>query len=118
MGYLRAIGTLTAAAAASVVLLVFAKDYWWLYAGSFLNGLAAGTVEAVINPVVASMFPKNKTKMLTILHAGWPGGFVLGGLVLRIGDWRYDKSLRTRLKVAHGQLRERGDRGLEVGVAS
>jgi len=42
---------------------------------------------------------------------------VLGGLVLQIGDWRYDNSLRTRLKVAHGQLRERGDRGLEVGVA-
>jgi len=43
---------------------------------------------------------------------------VLGGLVLQIGDWRYDNSLRTRLKAAHGQLRERGDRGLEVGVAS
>ena len=42
---------------------------------------------------------------------------VLGGLVLQIGDWRYDNSLRTRLKVARGQILERGDRGLEVGVA-
>ena len=42
---------------------------------------------------------------------------VLGGLVLQIGDWRYDNSLRTRLKTARGQLLERGDRGLEVGVA-
>jgi F0F1-type ATP synthase delta subunit len=43
---------------------------------------------------------------------------LLGGLILQIGDWRYDNSLRTRLKVARGQLLEHGDRGLEVGVAS
>lgn len=67
---------------ASAILLVCAKDYWWLYAGSILNGLAAGTVEAVINPAIASTYPKQKTKMLSILHAGWPGGFVLGGLVM------------------------------------
>jgi len=67
---------------ASTVLLVTAKGYWGLYVGSCLNGLAAGTIEAVINPAIASMFPRSKTKMLTILHAGWPGGMVVGGLVL------------------------------------
>ncbi len=61
---------------------VAANGYWWLYWGSILNGLAAGTVEAVINPVVATMYPKKKTTMLTVLHAGWPGGFVLGGLLI------------------------------------
>ena len=71
----------------SVVLLVAAKGYWPLYWGSILNGLAAGTVEAVINPAVATMYPKQKTKMLTILHAGWPGGMALGGvLLLCMGD--------------------------------
>ena len=47
-----------------------------------------------INPVVATMFKKDKTKWLNILHAGWPGGLVLGGiLTIVLGaqaaeDWR------------------------------
>ena len=62
--------------------------------GSIILGLGNGTVEAFINPVVATMFSKNKTQWLNILHAGWPGGLVLGGLItLGLGsaatdDWR------------------------------
>ena len=62
--------------------------------GSIILGLGNGTVEAFINPVVATMFSKEKTKWLNILHAGWPGGLVLGGLItLGLGsyaeaDWR------------------------------
>jgi MFS family permease len=63
----------------SVALMFLAKGYWTLYFSAALCALAAGTVEAVINPVIASMFPKNKTKMLTILHAGWAGGICLAG---------------------------------------
>ena len=66
---------------ASVFLMIFAKGYWSLYAGAGLCGLAAGTVEAVVNPVIASMFPKHKTKMLTILHGGWAGGVCLAGFI-------------------------------------
>jgi MFS family permease len=55
--------------------------YNMLYWGSFLLGLSNGTVEAYINPVVATMFSKNKTKWLNILHAGWPGGLVIVGLI-------------------------------------
>lgn len=55
--------------------------YKMLYWGSFLLGLSNGTVEAYINPVVATMFSKNKTKWLNILHAGWPGGLVIVGLI-------------------------------------
>ena len=62
------------------VLLMFAKDYQTLYIGSVIGALGNGTVEAVINPVVATMFPKEKTKWLAILHAGWPGGLVIAGL--------------------------------------
>jgi MFS family permease len=68
----------------STVLLFSAQGYWSLYFGSVLNGLAAGTVEAVINPAVASLYPREKTKMLTKLHAGWPGGMVVGGLMLML----------------------------------
>lgn len=62
--------------------------------GSIVLGLGNGTVEAFINPVVATMFYKEKTKWLNVLHAGWPGGLVLGGLItLGLGtnateDWR------------------------------
>ncbi|MCH2329967.1 MAG: MFS transporter, partial [Roseibacillus sp.] len=70
------------------------QAYWFLYAGSIILGLGNGTVEAYINPVVATMFNKDKTKWLNILHAGWPGGLVLGGiLTILLGakvaeDWR------------------------------
>jgi MFS family permease len=70
------------------------KAYKYLYTGSVILGLGNGTVEAFINPVVATMFNKEKTKWLNVLHAGWPGGLVLGGiLTLLLGsqaaeDWR------------------------------
>jgi MFS family permease len=71
------------------------KGYRFLYWGSIILGLGNGTVEAYINPVVATMFNKEKTKWLNILHAGWPGGLVLGGLCTialanqaATGDWR------------------------------
>ena len=70
------------------------EAYNLLYWGSVILGLGNGTVEAFINPVVATMFKKDKTKWLNILHAGWPGGLVLGGiLTILLGaqaadDWR------------------------------
>jgi MFS family permease len=69
--------------------------YHLLYWGSIILGLGNGTVEAYINPVVATLFNKDKTKWLNILHAGWPSGLVIGGLctiqladVAAKGDWR------------------------------
>ncbi len=81
-GYARSMIFAFLCHAASAYLLYTAKGYNWLYFGSMLNGLAAGTVEAVINPAVASMYTRHKTRMLSILHAGWPAGLVLGGLFM------------------------------------
>jgi len=53
--------------------------YLWL--GTFLFAVANGTLEAVANPLVATLFPNNRTHFLNILHASWPAGLVLGGLV-------------------------------------
>lgn len=66
---------------ASVIITITAKDYRGLYLGNFIVALGNGVVEAVANPVVATLFPKEKTKWLNMLHAGWPGGLVLGGLL-------------------------------------
>src|SRR5262245_47899303 len=49
-----------------------------LYLGQLFFSLGNGTCEAVINPLTAALFPNNKTHWLNILHAGWPGGLVLG----------------------------------------
>lgn len=90
-GYGRSMVFAFACHVASALLMITAQGYWWLYFGSILNGLAAGAVEAVINPAIATMYPKRKTKMLTILHAGWPGGFVLGGIaMLALGKFNID----------------------------
>ncbi|MSO51706.1 MAG: MFS transporter [Acidobacteria bacterium] len=52
-----------------------------LYAGFFIMGLSQGMVEGVINPLVATIHSDEKTKKLTMLHAWWPGGLVIGGLL-------------------------------------
>ena len=86
----------------SATIMIMAKDYTWLYVGSFIGALANGTVEAVINPVVATMFPREKTKWLNILHAGWPGGLVIGGLmtILMATMMGADSSTMWRYKIA------------------
>jgi MFS family permease len=48
---------------------------------TFLVGCANGFVEIGINPLAATLYPKEKTHMLNILHAWWPGGLIMGGLL-------------------------------------
>ncbi|HYT76252.1 MAG TPA: MFS transporter [Vicinamibacterales bacterium] len=52
-----------------------------LYAGFLVMGLSQGLVEGVINPLVATIYSDQKTKRLNMLHAWWPGGLVIGGLL-------------------------------------
>lgn len=52
-----------------------------LYAGFMIMGLSQGLVEGVINPLIATVYSEEKTRRLTLLHAWWPGGLIIGGLV-------------------------------------
>ena len=52
-----------------------------LYVGFFTMGLSQGFVEGVINPLVATIHSDEKTKKLNMLHAWWPGGMIIGGLL-------------------------------------
>ena len=61
-------------------LTLSADGFKSFYYASILVGIANGTVEAFINPVVATLFNKDKSKWLNILHAGWPAGMALGAL--------------------------------------
>ena len=75
---------------ASAVLTLFAAAafktggkeaaYQCLKWGMILFSVGNGLAEAVVNPLVAALFPNNRTHYLNILHAGWPAGLVLGGL--------------------------------------
>lgn len=55
--------------------------YQCLNWGMFMFSLANGLCETAINPLVATLYQRQKTHYLNILHAGWPAGLVLGGLV-------------------------------------
>ena len=66
---------------ASAIITMTATGYVSLYVGTFIFALGNGAVEAVVNPVTATLFPNSKTHHLNMLHAGWPGGLVFGGLL-------------------------------------
>jgi MFS family permease len=55
--------------------------YLMLSVGMVISGIGWGATEASINPVTAALYPDEKTKELNILHAWWPAGIVVGGLV-------------------------------------
>jgi len=68
--------------------------YGYLFWGMFIFAYANGTLEAVANPLVATIFPKQRMHYLNILHASWPLGMVVGavasyllGTILHIG-WK------------------------------
>jgi MFS family permease len=101
----------------------------FLYWGTFIFALANGTLEAVANPLVATLFPQNRTHYLNILHASWPAGLVLGGLVGWIlGDqmhlsWKLQLGLFLVPTVGYGLMfmgqsfpkSEASAKGLSVG---
>ncbi|MEQ8767314.1 MAG: MFS transporter [Planctomycetota bacterium] len=79
--------------AASGVGTFFAESHTALYIFALCAGLGHGIVEAVINPICAAVYPREKTKWLTILHAAWPAGLVGGTLLIIMTesifqDWR------------------------------
>lgn len=55
--------------------------YFCLFWGIFMFAVANGICEAVINPLIATIYSKEKTHYLNILHAGWPAGLITGALL-------------------------------------
>lgn len=70
---------------AGPLLMMFAKPgpngFWTLFAGALILALGNGTVEAACNPLVATIYPENKTTKLNQFHVWFPGGIVIGGLL-------------------------------------
>ena len=64
-----------------VMLTIFASSFGVLEAATFIVGLGNGLVEGVINPLIATVYAEEKTHRLNMLHAWWPGGLIVGGLI-------------------------------------
>ncbi|MBT3386054.1 MAG: MFS transporter [Prolixibacteraceae bacterium] len=64
-----------------IVMLLFAKDVYSLFIANVFIGFGNGSVEAACNPLVATLFPDKKTKMLNRFHVWFPGGIVIGAIL-------------------------------------
>jgi MFS family permease len=64
-----------------IVVTLFASSFVTLFIGTLFIGIANGFVEASLNPLVASLYPEQKTKMLNRFHVWFPGGIVIGSLL-------------------------------------
>jgi predicted MFS family arabinose efflux permease len=66
---------------AGIVMTIFAGGFWMLFLATLGVGLGNGLIEAAVNPLVATVYPDQKTAKLNQLHVWFPGGIVIGGLV-------------------------------------
>lgn len=65
-----------------ILLTVFASGFWTLFLSTLLIGIANGTVEAACNPLVAALYPNDKTTKLNHFHLWFPGGIFIGTLLV------------------------------------
>lgn len=81
VGMKRLINVAFGAHLLGLLMTIFSGGFWGLFISTFLVGFANGMVEAVCNPLVAAMYPNNKTAMLNKFHVWFPGGIVIGSLL-------------------------------------
>jgi MFS family permease len=71
---------------AGIILTIFTgklgDPFWSLFISTLLIGIANGTVEAACNPLVTALYPNNKTTKLNHFHLWFPGGIVIGTLIV------------------------------------
>jgi MFS family permease len=70
------------------VLILFAPSagsfdavYGVLTAGMIFTGFGWGATEGSINALTTTIYPEDKTGKLNTLHAWWPAGMIVGGLL-------------------------------------
>ena len=81
LGMGRLLGTAFVCHVAGIGTTIFAGGYWTLWTGTLLIGMGNGLIEAAVNPLVATVYADDKTHKLNRMHAWFPGGIVIGGVV-------------------------------------
>lgn len=66
--------------AIGIVWTLFASSMTSLFLATLFIGIGNGLVEAALNPLIASMYSDQKTKMLNRFHVWFPGGIVIGSI--------------------------------------
>lgn len=93
-----------------VVIMILAGGFWGLFVGALVIALGNGLVEAACNPLVATIYPDNKTVKLNQFHVWFPGGIVIGGVAAwllnlsGIGAWEIKLALILIPTVIYGFL--------------
>jgi len=72
---------------AGILLTIFAGGFWSLFISTLFIGIANGSVEAATNPLITGMYVEEKTKKLNQFHVWFPGGIVIGGLMVFALEW-------------------------------
>jgi len=108
---------------AGILLTVFAGGYWSLFISTLCIGIANGTVEAACNPLVATIYSDNKTTKLNHFHLWFPGGIVIGTLLVffldKIGvGWQIQVGLMAIPTLIYGFLFSKLDFPVTERVAS
>jgi len=52
-----------------------------VFIGFTIMGLSQGLVEGVVNPMIATIYNDQRIRKLNLMHAWWPGGMAVGGIV-------------------------------------
>ena len=98
---------------AGIVLTIFADKFstpfWSLFISTLLIGIANGTVEAACNPLVTALYTDNKTTKLNHFHLWFPGGIVLGTLIVYFFDqagigWKIQMAMMIIPTLIYGYL--------------
>ncbi len=55
--------------------------YRTIWVGMLLMGIGWGFTEGTVNPMTAALYPQDKTHRMNLLHAWWPAGLIIGGLL-------------------------------------
>ncbi len=103
--------------------------YNLLFWGMFLFAYGNGTLEAVANPLVATLFPEKRNHYLNLLHASWPAGMVIGAVCGWVLDdkvglyWKWQLALFLVPTIIYGLMflkqhfpkSEASEEGLSLG---
>jgi MFS family permease len=61
--------------------VIFANGFTTLFIGALIIAIGNGLVEAACNPLVAALYPEDKTVKLNQFHVWFPGGIAISGVV-------------------------------------